>query len=121
MNVAVVALLDDPAAARELAAGFEEEGVPLSTEARQGEALPLAREAARASALGLGIGGSAGQLVLTLAAAPRKAYLDGRASEARAFGHAAARLAAGRPLGPRMSICVTRPADCRSLANWQPG
>jgi hypothetical protein len=98
MIVAVVALLDDPVAARELTAGFEEEGVPCSIESRSGDGLTLAREAARASALGLGIGGSSGQLVLALAAAPGRAYLLGAASEARAFGRAAARLAAGRPL-----------------------
>jgi hypothetical protein len=99
MTAAVVALLDDPVAAREVAAGFEEEGVPLLVELRPGKALELAREAARASSLGLGIGGSFGRLVLALAAAPGKPYLDGTAPEARAFGHAAARLAAGRPLG----------------------
>jgi hypothetical protein len=99
MTVAVVALLDDPAAARDLAAGFEEESVPLAVQPRAGDALPLAREAARVSALGLGIGGSSGRLVLVLAASPGRPYLDGAVSEARAFGHAAARLAAGRPLG----------------------
>jgi hypothetical protein len=98
MTVAVVALLRDAVAARELAAGFEEEGVPLSIESRSGDALSLAREAARISALGLGIGGSSTQLLVVLAAVSGRPYLEGSPSEARAFGHAAARLAAGRPL-----------------------
>ena len=100
MTVAVVALLADPAAERDLAAGFEEESVPLTVESRSGDPLALARAAARDSALGLGIGSSSGRLFLVLAAAPGEPYLEGTVSEARAFGHAAARLAAGRPLVP---------------------
>jgi hypothetical protein len=94
----VVALLDDQAAARHVAAGFEEEGVPLATEQRSGTPLELAREAARRSSLGLGIGGAEGRLVAVLAAAPGGAYLEARAGDARRFGHEAARIVARRPL-----------------------
>ena len=82
-----------------LAAGFEEEGVPLVVEYREGEAKALAREAAGRSPLGLGIGSDARALVLVLATWPGRPYLSGEPSEARAFGRAAARLAVGRPLG----------------------
>ena len=96
--IGVLALLADPAAERDLAAGFEEEGVPLSCEAAAGDVLTLAREAARRSALGLGVGGDAERLLLVLAAAPGRPYLDGVPGSARAFGKAAARIAARRPL-----------------------
>jgi hypothetical protein len=95
---AVVALLADDAAARGLAAGFEEEGVPLDLEWRRGEALALAREAARRSYLGFGVGGDAVRLVLVLAPAPACAYLEATAADGRRFGHAAARVAARRPV-----------------------
>jgi hypothetical protein len=94
----IVALLAGPGAEPGLAAAFEEEGVPLACEQAAGDALPLAREAARRSPLGLGIGGDAERLVLVLAASPARSYLEARAAEARAFGHAAARVAARRPL-----------------------
>ena len=97
--VAVVALLDPAVDRRPLAAAFEEEGVPLAFEAGTGPAAVLAAEAARRSALGLGVGGDERSLVLALAAAPGRAYLAAAADEGRAFGRAAARLAARRPLG----------------------
>jgi hypothetical protein len=98
VTVGVLALLDGDGPVRGLAAGFEEEGVPLRLEPSSGEAFALAREAARLSPLGLGIGADAARLVLVLAAAPGRPYLTETPREARAFGHAAARLAAGRPL-----------------------
>lgn len=81
-----------------LAAGFEEEGVPVRIERAAGVALELAREAAGASDLGLGIGGDESSLALVLAAASVRAYLEAPAAEARHFGQAAARVAARRPL-----------------------
>jgi hypothetical protein len=96
--VAVVALLADPALTPPLAAGFEEEGVPLVSETVAGEALVLARAAAGRSPLGLGIGGDGSRLALVLAAAPARAYLEARATDARAFAQDAARIAARRPL-----------------------
>ncbi len=101
MTVGVLALLDCDGPARGLAAGFEEEGVPLTVERRSGEAFALAREAARLSPIGLGVGADAARLVLVLAAAPGRPYLTETPGQARAFGHAAARLAAGRPLARR--------------------
>jgi hypothetical protein len=94
----VVALLDDRGTARQLAAGFEEEGIPLATEHSSGDALDLAREAARRTPLGLGIGGAAGRLVAVLAAAPGRPYLEAEAVDARRFGHDTARIVARRPL-----------------------
>ena len=98
MTAPVVALIDDPATARQVAAGFEEEGVPLGIEQRSGTPLELAREAARRSTLGLGIGGAAGRLVAVLAAASGRAYLEAHARDARRFGHEVARIVARRPL-----------------------
>jgi hypothetical protein len=97
VTAAVVALLADEAAKHGLVAGFEEEGVPLVAERAAGDALALARAAARRSALGLGIGADAERLVLVLAAMPARPYLETTAAGARAFGHAAARIAARRP------------------------
>lgn len=94
---AVVALLAGRAGERDLSAGFEEEGVPLEIEASSGDRYSLARVAALRSPLGLGVGGDAGGLVLALAAWPARAYLEAPAGAARAFGHAAARVAARRP------------------------
>jgi hypothetical protein len=95
----VLAVLAAGMPERALAAGFEEEGVPLVVEHREGEARALAGEAARRSPLGLGIGSDSRALVLVLATWPGQPYLSGEPSEARAFGRAAARLAVGRPLG----------------------
>ena len=97
---AVIALLLDPSSqpAVELAAGFEEEGVPLVLHAGTGAPSDLARRAAELSALGHGIGADRHVIALTLAVRPRTPYLEAPASQARAFGHAAARLVAGRPL-----------------------
>jgi hypothetical protein len=98
----IVALLapGEAEAARGLAAGCEEEGVPLEVRIAgdEGSALALARTAARESALGLGAGCARGRLVLVLAAAPGRAYLEAPAADARAFGHAISRIAARRPL-----------------------
>ena len=99
MTVAVVALLADSACAAALAAGFEEEGVPLRVEPGTGAAEPLAREAARRSALGLGVGADERRLVLVLAAAPARPYLESSPARARSFAQAVARVAARRPLG----------------------
>ena len=74
-----------------LAAGFEEEGVPLTIEIAEGTPQDLAREAAKQALLGLGLGGDAEQLVLVLTAAPERAYLEGPASDARSFAHLVAR------------------------------
>lgn len=81
-----------------LAAGFEEEGVPLTIEVVEGVPHALAREAARRAALGFGLGGDSERLVLVLAAAPGRPYLEGPTGDARAFAQNAARLAARRPL-----------------------
>ena len=97
-TVAVVALLGHPAWAAPLAAGFEEEGVPLVVESAEGDALELARAAARRSLLGLGIGGDLDRLALVLAASSARAYLESPPADARSLGHAAARIAARRPL-----------------------
>jgi hypothetical protein len=94
----VVALLADGAPASALTAGFEEEGVPLSVRREQGDAGALARDAAGQAALGLGIGGDESRLVLVLAAAPGRPYLDAPATQERSFAHAVARVAARRPL-----------------------
>ncbi|MFN8188365.1 MAG: glycerol dehydratase reactivase beta/small subunit family protein [Gaiellales bacterium] len=97
----VVALLADVSGRSQLEAGFEEESVPLEVQRiGGGERLELAREAARRSRLGLGIGSDGGGLALVLAAAPARAYFEAPPSAARAFGHAAARVAARRPLRP---------------------
>jgi hypothetical protein len=94
----VLALISEPALGAALAAGFEEEGVPLTIEVAEGTAHNLAREAARQSVLGLGLGGDAEQLVLALAAASERPYVEGPASDARSFAHNAARVATRRPL-----------------------
>jgi len=94
----VLAFLTETAPAPALAAGFEEEGVPLEVVVARGSPEALAREAARRAALGLGIGGDQDRLVLVLAAFSGRPYLEAIASEARALGHDAARIAARRPL-----------------------
>ncbi|MCC6223051.1 MAG: glycerol dehydratase reactivation factor [Thermoleophilia bacterium] len=97
--IAVVALLADLRPAAALAAGFEEEGVPLACEpGSPPDALALAHQAAVRSGLGLGIGGDAERLVLVLAAWPGRPYLELPAARARLLGQAAARVATRRPL-----------------------
>jgi hypothetical protein len=83
-----------------LAAGFEEEGVPLTIAPAPLERAPeaLAREAARTAVLGIGIGGDRNRLVLVLAGSPAGPYLEATAAAARSFGRDAARIAARRPL-----------------------
>jgi Dehydratase medium subunit len=105
----IVALLAAPEAEPALAAAFEEEGVPLRWEQAAGDALPLARDAARRSPLGLGVGGDAQRLALVLAAAPARPYLEARATEGRAFGHAVARVAARRPLSVDIQAAEAAP------------
>jgi hypothetical protein len=94
----VLALMSDPGTGAQVAAGFEEEGVPVTVQAAEGAADALARAAAKRALLGIGIGGDGGRLALVLAGAPREPYLEAPASAARAFGHDAARIAARRPL-----------------------
>ena len=94
----MIALLADPGAAgavERVAAGCEEEGVPLETAIAEGERLELAREAARRSPLGIGVGLDAGGGCIALAAAPGRAYVEGAAD--RSLGRAAGRIAARRP------------------------
>jgi hypothetical protein len=93
-----VALLTKAAPRAAIAAGFEEEGVPLEVVVTEGAPEALAREAARRGALGLGIGGDHERLVLVLAAFPHRPYLEAEAAAARALGHDAARIAARRRL-----------------------
>ena len=95
----VLALISDTATGAALAAGFEEEGVPVTVVAVEGAPRALAREAARRALLGIGIGGDEETLALVLAGAPSAPYLEAPAAAARAFGHDAARIAARRPLG----------------------
>jgi hypothetical protein len=94
----VLALIAEAAPRAALAAGFEEEGVPLTIEIAEGAPQALAREAATQAALGLGLGGDAERLILVLAAASGRPYLESSASEARSFAQNAARVAARRPL-----------------------
>ena len=83
--------------ARDVAAGCEEESVPLRLEVREGTAAVLAREAARAAPGGVGVGGDRTTLVIALATWPQP-YVSAPVASARLIGHAAARLAARRPL-----------------------
>jgi Dehydratase medium subunit len=102
----VLALISDAQTAAAVAAGFEEEGVPLTVAAAGFEedngpaAAPeaRAREAARRALLGIGIGGDHERLVLTLAGSIGRPYLRAPAAAAREFGRDAARVAARRPL-----------------------
>jgi hypothetical protein len=85
---------DDPDVIRAVRAAFEEEGVPLLVTAPS-----TARAAAIASPLQIGI--AAGEAIeIALATGPDVPYLVG--DDARAMGHAAARLAARRPLGTEL-------------------
>jgi len=94
----ILALVCDAATGAELAAGFEEEGVPVTVLAAEGSPDGLAREAAGRAVLGLGIGGDRDRLTLALAGMPGRAYLEGPSALARSFGRDAARIAARRPL-----------------------
>jgi hypothetical protein len=91
----VLALLSNASPAAALAAGFEEEGVPLAIEPAEGAAEALALEAAKRSELAIGVGGDTERLILVVAG---RRYLEAPAMEARQFGHDAARIAARRPL-----------------------
>jgi hypothetical protein len=94
----VLALIGDAVTGARLAAGFEEEGVPVTVLTAAGAPEALAREAAKRALLGIGIGGDGERLALVLAGAPARPYLEAPATAARAFGHDAARIAARRPL-----------------------
>lgn len=94
----VLALLSDTMVGAGVAAGFEEEGVPVTVAEGRGSPTALAREAAQRAVLGIGIGGDGDRLALVLAGGPPRPYLEAPASEARAFGRSAARIAARRPL-----------------------
>jgi hypothetical protein len=94
----VLALVSGVAVGAALAAGFEEEGVPLTVVAADGAPQALAREAAKTALLGIGIGGDRNRLVVILAGAPARPYLEGSVATARTFGRNAARIAARRPL-----------------------
>ena len=94
----VLALLTEAAPRAGIAAGFEEEGVPLAVESASGAPEALAHEAARRAVLGVGVGGDGDRLALVLAGGPARPYLVAPASEARSFGHDAARIVARRPL-----------------------
>lgn len=94
----VVALVSDAATGAALAAGFEEEGVPVAVVAAQGAPEALARAAARRAVLGIGIGGDGDRLALVLAGGPPLPYLEAPAAAARSFGRNAARIASRRPL-----------------------
>ncbi len=83
---------------RQVAAGLEEEGVPFAISVEQADAMALGRRAATASPLGIGIGGDATRLVVVLAAAAGRAYLEGTVDDARQIGRQAARIAVRRPL-----------------------
>lgn len=83
--------------ARDVAAGCEEESVPVRIEQRDGAAAELARAAARLAPAGIGVGGDAGTLVVALAGWPEP-YVTAPVTRAREVGHLAARLAARRPL-----------------------
>ena len=72
----VLALVSDPAAGAALAAGFEEEGVPVTVVVAEGAPAALAREAARRALLGIGIGGDGDRLALVLAGGPARPYLE---------------------------------------------
>ena len=85
------------AGARDVAAGCEEESVPLALERRAGTAAELARAAARLAPAGIGVGGDEETLVVALAGWPEP-YVTAPVSQAREIGHVAARLAARRPL-----------------------
>jgi pimeloyl-ACP methyl ester carboxylesterase len=97
----VLALVSDAAIGAALAAGFEEEGVPISVLPAEGAPEALARMAARRALLGIGIGGDGDTLALALAGGRARPYLGAPAVAARSFGQNAARIAARRPLsGP---------------------
>jgi hypothetical protein len=79
-------------------AGCEEEGVPVTVTLRVGDALPLARAAARNAPGGVGIGADQTRVCVCLAAAAGRAYLEASLNETRRLSQDAARLVARRPL-----------------------
>jgi hypothetical protein len=96
----VLALISAGRNAGAIAAGFEEEGVPLTVVIADGDAEGLARAAARKALLGIGIGGDEEEFVLMLTGSAARPYLRAPAAAARAFGRDAARVVARRPLAP---------------------
>ena len=89
---AVVLASENALAIRGIAAGFEEEGVPLTV-------IPpcTPRAAALRSPLGIGIAHQDAELAIGLATGPETPYVIG--DDPRQMGRIAARLAARRPLG----------------------
>jgi hypothetical protein len=123
----VYALLADPALDAPLAAGFEEEGVPLAHAEGAADALQLAREAARRSALGIGIGGDGERLILLLASGsgPPGSLPDGRCTAMRAgkprpLEDASLGVGAGSCPAPtsRSAGRRRRPRQCARLDEW---
>jgi hypothetical protein len=94
----VLALVSDAAEGAAMAAGFEEEGVPVTVVSADGPPAALAREAAQRAVLGIGVGGNGDHLALVLAGGPPRPYLEAPGCDARAFGRNVARIAARRPL-----------------------
>ena len=89
--------------ASSLAAGCEEEGVPVLIRRCEGSAEALARLAAAESLLGIGVSIDARGGMIVLAAAPGSPYLTG--TDLRLLGHQAACIAARRPLaGLRLTL-----------------
>jgi hypothetical protein len=99
--LALVAAGVPEAAVRALAAGFEEEGVPLAIERGEGSGYELGRAAAARAVLGIGIGMDAGGACAVLAAAPGAPYLEAEPADPRAFAQDVARIAGRRPLRRR--------------------
>ncbi|MGI9186710.1 MAG: hypothetical protein ACR2J9_04195 [Gaiellales bacterium] len=89
---AVLLACDDSAMIRDVAAAFEEEGVPLRVIEPTSP-----RAAALQSPLGIGIAPHDGLLAIALSTGPDLPYLIG--DDPRRMGRYAARLAARRPLG----------------------
>ena len=85
---------------REVAAGAEEEGVPLRRQTAEGDAVELAHAASRDSRLSVGVGMSAdGTLAVHHAQLPADhPALEGDAADGRRAGRVAARVVTGLPL-----------------------
>ena len=110
MRAPAIALSAPAALANELAAaaaGCEEEGVPSTIIDGTGSACELARAAARASSLGIGVGIDSERACLALAAWAGT-YLSGPAGEARLIGQNAGRIATRRPLSIGLHPALVR-------------
>lgn len=110
--IVVLAAAPAGAAVREVCAGIEEEGVPHLVLAGDGDAVELARSAARRSPLDVGVGVDAGGRVCAhhdKLAAPLPALIvepDAAAGVVRTLGHNAARIVVGLPLKPLEAVCA---------------